>query len=51
LLVTALGRAIRWKRLLDEVTVARLPHGAGRTMDSTYVGDVMQLKLLAPNVV
>lgn len=51
-LLKALGRAFRWKRLLDDGTYASVSDIA-RTekLDRTYVGDVLRLTLLAPQIV
>ena len=51
-LLKALGRAFRWKRLLDEGTYASVSDIArAEKLDRTYVGDVLRLTLLAPSVV
>ena len=51
-LLKALGRAFRWKRLLDEGTYASVSDIAREEkLDRTYVGDVLRLTLLAPAVV
>jgi hypothetical protein len=48
-LLKALGRAFRWKRLLDEGTYASVSDIArAEKLDRTYVGDVLRLTLLAP---
>lgn len=51
-LLKALGRAFRWKRLLDDGTYASVSDIA-RTekLDRTYVGDILRLTLLAPSMV
>jgi hypothetical protein len=51
-LLKALGRAFRWKRKLDEGTYASVSDIA-RTekLDRTYVGDLLRLTLLAPEIV
>jgi hypothetical protein len=51
-LLKALGRAFRWKRLLDEGTYASVSDIArAEKLDRTYVGDVLRLTLLAPDIV
>jgi hypothetical protein len=51
-LLKALGRAFRWKRLLDDGTYASVSDIArGEKLDRTYVGDVLRLTLLAPEIV
>ena len=51
-LLKALGRAFRWKRLLDDGTYASVSNIArAEKLDRTYVGDVLRLTLLAPSVV
>jgi hypothetical protein len=51
-LLKALGRAFRWKRLLDEGTYASVSEIArAEKLDRTYVGDVLRLTLLAPGIV
>ncbi len=51
-LLKALGRAFRWKRLLDDGTYASVSDiGRGEKLDRTYVGDVLRLTLLAPKIV
>lgn len=51
-LLKALGRAFRWKRLLDEGTYASVSDIArAEKLDRTYVGDVLRLTLLAPGIV
>ncbi len=51
-LLKALGRAFRWKRLLDDGTFASVSDIArAEKLDRTYVGDVLRLTLLAPWVV
>jgi hypothetical protein len=51
-LLKALGRAFRWKRLLDDGTYASVSDIArAEKLDRTYVGDVLRLTLLAPEVV
>ena len=51
-LVRALGRAFRWKRLLDTgacLTMAEIAEGEGLAM--SYVSRLLQLTLLAPDIV
>ena len=51
-LLKALGRAFRWKRLLDDGTFASFSDIArAEKLDRTYVGDVLRLMLLAPEIV
>ncbi len=51
-LLKALGRAFRWKRLLDDGIYASVSDIArAEKLDRTYVGDVLRLTLLAPRVV
>lgn len=51
-LLKALGRAFRWKRLLDDGTYASVSDIArAEELDRTYVGDVLRLTLLAPEIV
>jgi hypothetical protein len=51
-LLKALGRAFRWKRLLDDGTFASVSEIARvEKLDRTYVGDVLRLTLLAPAIV
>ncbi len=51
-LLKALGRAFRWKRLLDDGTYASVSDIArAEKLDRTYVGDVLRLSLLAPQIV
>jgi hypothetical protein len=51
-LLKALGRAFRWKRLLDDGTYASVSEIArAEKLDRTYVGDVLRLTLLAPGIV
>lgn len=48
----ALGRAFRWERLLDDGTYASVSDIArAEKLDRTYVGDVLRLTLLAPEIV
>ncbi len=51
-LVKALARAHRWKRMLDEgryVTVTEL--AAGEKLDRGYLGRILMMTLLAPDIV
>jgi hypothetical protein len=51
-LLKALGRAFRWKRLLEDGTYASVSDIArAEKLDRTYVGDVLRLTLLAPDIV
>ncbi len=51
-LLKALGRAFRWKRLLDDGNCASVSDIArAEKLDRTYVGDVLRLTLLAPEIV
>ena len=51
-LVKALARAFRWKRLLDEGRYASVSDIARvQKIDRTYVGDILRLTLLAPELV
>jgi hypothetical protein len=51
-LLKALGRAFRWKRLLDDGAYASVSDIArAEKLDRTYVGDVLRLTLLAPAIV
>lgn len=51
-LLKALGRAFRWKRLLDDGTYASVSDIArAEKLDRTYVGDVLRLTLLPPGIV
>jgi hypothetical protein len=51
-LLKALARAFRWKRLLDDGTYASVSDIArAEKLDRTYVGDVLRLTLLAPEIV
>ncbi len=51
-LLKGLGRAFRWKRLLDAGTYASMSDVArAEKLDRTYVGDVLRLTLLAPEIV
>jgi hypothetical protein len=51
-LLKALARAFRWKRMLDDGRYASVSDIArAEKLDRTYVGDVLRLTLLAPDVV
>jgi hypothetical protein len=51
-LLKALGRAFRWKRLLDDGIYASVSDIArAEKLDRTYVGDILRLTLLAPGIV
>jgi hypothetical protein len=51
-LLKALGRAFRWKRLLDDGIYASVSDIArAEKLDRIYVGDVLRLTLLAPSIV
>ena len=51
-LLKALGRAFRWKRLLEEGTVASVSDIARvEKIDRGYAGNVLRLTLLAPEIV
>ena len=51
-LIRALGRAHRWKRLLEGGTCASVAKIAqAEKIDSSYVSRILRLTLLAPNIV
>lgn len=51
-LLKALARAFRWQRLLDEGTCSTIKEIAAKEkIDASYVGDVLRLTLLAPDIV
>jgi hypothetical protein len=51
-LLKALARAVRWQRLLDQGTCGTIKEIASREkIDPSYVGDVLRLTLLAPDIV
>lgn len=51
-LLKALGRAFRWKRLLDDGTFASVSDIArAEKIDRGYAGSVLRLTLLAPDIV
>jgi hypothetical protein len=51
-LLKALARAVRWQRLLDHGTCSTIKEIASKEkIDPSYVGDVLRLTLLAPDIV
>ena len=51
-LLKALVRAFRWQRLLDEGTCSTIKDIAAKeSIDASYVGDLLRLTLLAPEIV
>lgn len=51
-LLKALARAVRWQRLLDQGVCSTIKEIASREkIDPSYVGDVLRLTLLAPDIV
>ena len=51
-LLKALARAFRWQKLLDAGTYASISDIArAEKLDRTYIGDVLRLTLLAPEIV
>ncbi len=51
-LVKALARAFRWQKLLDDGTYSTIKEIAAKEkVDPGYVGDVLRLTLLAPDIV
>jgi len=51
-MVKALARAHRWKRLLDEGRYASISEiAAAERIDRGYVGSILRLTLLAPDIV
>lgn len=51
-LVKALARAFRWQKLLDNGTYSTIREiAANEKLDPSYVGDVLRLTLLAPDIV
>jgi hypothetical protein len=51
-LLKALVRAFRWQKLLDKGTFGTIKEIAAREkIDASYVGDVLRLTLLAPDIV
>src|SRR5687768_13583667 len=51
-LVKALARAFRWQKMLDRGTYSTIKEIAAKEkIDPGYVGDVLRLTLLAPDIV
>jgi hypothetical protein len=51
-MVKALARAFRWKRMLDEGRYASISDiAASEKIDRGYVGSVLRLTLLAPDII
>src|SRR5436190_16217571 len=51
-LVKALARAFRWQQLLDRGTYSTIKEIATKEkIDPSYVGDVLRLNLLAPDLI
>ena len=51
-LVKALARAFRWQKLLDRGVYSSIKEIAAKEkIDPSYVGDVLRLTLLAPDIV
>src|SRR4051812_46988392 len=51
-LVKALARAFRWQKLLDRGTYSTIKEIATKEkIDASYVGDVLRLTLLAPDII
>ena len=51
-LVKALARAFRWQKLLDAGTYSTIKEiSTKEKVDPSYVGDVLRLNLLAPDIV
>ena len=51
-LVKALARAFRWQKLLDAGTYGTIKEIATKEkVDASYVGDVLRLTLLAPDII
>lgn len=51
-LAKALARAFRWQKLLDAGAFSSIKEIAKREkLDASYVGDVMRLNLLAPDII
>ena len=51
-LLKALARAVRWQRLLDQGVCNTIKEIASREkIDPSYVGDVLRLTLLAPDII
>lgn len=52
MLVKALARAFRWQKLLDDGTYSTIKEIATKEkIDPSYVGDVLRLNLLAPDII
>jgi hypothetical protein len=50
-LVKALARAFRYQRMLDEGRYASISEMAAERIDRGYLGRILQLTLLAPDIV
>jgi hypothetical protein len=51
-MVKALARALRWKRMLDDGRCASISEiAAAERIDRGYVGSILRLTLLAPDIV
>ena len=51
-LLKALARAFRWQKLLDNGTYSTIKEIAAKEkIDSSYVGDMLRLTLLAPDII
>ncbi len=51
-LLKALARGFRWQKLLDKGTYSTIKEIAAKEkIDASYVGDVLRLTLLAPDIV
>jgi hypothetical protein len=51
-LLKAFSRAFRWRKLLDEGACSTIKEIAAKEkIDPSYVGDVLRLTLLAPDIV
>lgn len=51
-LLKALARAFRWQKLLDEGACSTIKEIAAKEkIDPSYIGDVLRLTLLAPDIV
>jgi hypothetical protein len=51
-LVKALARAFRWQKLLDDGTYSTIKEIATKEkIDPSYVGEVLRLTLLAPDII
>jgi hypothetical protein len=51
-LLKAIVRAFRWQKLLDQETCSSIKDIAAKeNIDASYVGDVLRLTLLAPDIV